>query len=636
MCGIAGIIRFNGAEIQPSEIKALTDAIAHRGPDGEGCWIDAGKKIGLGHRRLAIIDLTELGAQPMHYSNGRFVISFNGEIFNFPELRDELKSRGCTFKSDSDTEVLLASYQQWGKDCLLKFNGFWAFAIWDEQEQELFLARDRFGIKPLYYLHQKEKQFVFASETNQFKWINGFTREADPTLIPFVIQNSWGLEGIGKTIYKSVQQIKPGHHLTVNIHGQVKEHQWWRTEDHLVDIPSSYEEQVQQFKSIFEDAVKLRLRSDVSIASALSGGLDSSSVCSTIHHLASNNPHLYRLPKDWQKAFVAVFPGTEQDERSYAEEVIRHTKGSAVYVDMNDEHLSDRLINSVKQYDTIYSTPLFILDGVYGAMRKNGVTVSMDGHGVDEMLYGYPGNVVNALQYAKENNQTAYATDLETTLSSMLNAEERKRVLQTVNGNEKKDLLQRLFYKIKRGINGTAIQQPWLNEQVIRSVDLSLPKVPEHFQGPEAILYQTFHHTVLPTVLRNFDRGAMQNSIEIRMPFLDYRLVCFVFSLPIQSKLGNGFTKRILRDAMKDILPQSIRTRKLKIGFNAPLKSWYQNELRELIMDEVLSASFKQSNYWNGKVIRDFVLDKTKKQSWTEADSFRFWPVLNAHLLLKH
>jgi asparagine synthase (glutamine-hydrolysing) len=635
MCGIAGIIRFNGAEIHSSEIKALTDAIAHRGPDGEGCWIHENKKIGLGHRRLSIIDLTELGAQPMHYADGRYTITYNGELFNFLELREELLAKGYQFLSDSDTEVLLAAYHAWGKDCLLKFNGFWAFAIWDEQEQELFLARDRFGIKPLYYLHQKEKQLVFASETNQFKHIDGYTREADPTLIPFVIQNSWGLEGIGKTIYKSVQQIKPGHHLTVNLHCEIKEHHWWKTEDHLVDVPSSYDEQVKQFKSIFEDAVKLRLRSDVSIASALSGGLDSSSVYSTIHHLASNNPHLYRLPKDWQKAFVAVFPGTAQDERSYAEEVIRHTKGSAVYVDMNDEHLSDRLINSVKQYDTIYSTPLFILDGVYGAMRKNGVTVSMDGHGVDEMLYGYPTNVMQALQFAKENNQTDYATDLENTLSSMLNAEERKRVLQTVNGQEKKVLLQRLYHKIKRGINKVAVQQPWLDEQAVHNACLLLPDVPTRFQGPEAVLYQTFHHTVLPTVLRNFDRGAMQNSIEIRMPFLDYRLVCYVFSLPMQSKLGHGFTKRILRDAMKGILPEPIRTRKLKIGFNAPLKSWYQHELKEMIRDEVSSTAFTQSHYWNGSVIRDFVLEQTKKQSWTEADSFRFWPVLNAHLLLK-
>jgi asparagine synthase (glutamine-hydrolysing) len=373
----------------------------------------------------------------------------------------------------------------------------------------------------------------------------------------------------------------------------------------------------------------------VSIASALSGGLDSSSVYSIIHHLATNNPNLYRLPKDWQKAFVAVFPGTAQDERSYAEEVIRHTNGSAVYVDMNDEHLSDRLINSIKQYDTIYSTPLFILDGVYGAMRKNGVTVSMDGHGVDEMLYGYPSNVLQALQFAKENNQTDYATDLEQTLSSMLNAEERKRVLQIVNGQEKKDLLHRLYHKIKRKINSDVVQQPWLDEKLIQRTDLLLPDVPERFQGPEAVLYQTFHHTVLPTVLRNFDRGAMQNSIEIRMPFLDYRLVSYIFSLPMQSKLGHGFTKRILRDAMKGILPEPIRTRTLKIGFNAPLKSWYQHELKEMIRDEVSSTAFTQSNYWNGSVIRDFVLDHTKKQSWTEADSFRFWPVLNAHLLLK-
>jgi asparagine synthase (glutamine-hydrolysing) len=635
MCGIAGIVRFKDNEIEKAEIKALTDAIEHRGPDGEGCWIHENKKIGLGHRRLSIIDLTEKGAQPMHYNGGAYTLTFNGEIFNFLEIREELITKGFYFNSDSDSEVLLAAYQYWGNDCLYKFNGFWAFAIWDEIKQELFLARDRYGIKPLYFLHQYEKQFIFASETNQFKCINNFERVPDENLVALVMQNSWGIEGTGKTIFKNIEQVKPGHFIILNVKGDLKIKQWWKTEEHLVEVPKNYEEQVEQFKHLFEDAIKLRLRSDVSIASALSGGLDSSAVYSTIHHLVSTSKNIYRIPKNWQKAFVAVFPGTAQDERKYAEEVVQYTGGNASYIDMNDGHLASKLIKSVKQYDAIYATPLFILDGVYGAMRNNGITVSMDGHGVDEMLYGYPTNVFQALQNEKENGNVDYAIDIENTFTNMVSATESNRLMGR-NSNTKKDFINRQLDKVKSKFKTVSTNETWLNNHLLKGVEIEMPDVPSNFKGSEAQLYSTFHHTVLPTILRNFDRGAMQNSIEIRMPFLDYRLVSYIFSLPKESKVGNGFTKKILRDAMKGILPENVRTRKLKIGFNAPLNNWYNGQLKEMILDETASSSFLQNNYWNGKLVHDFVLQKSKNNNWTEEESFRFWPILNAHLLLKN
>ncbi|HLP36114.1 asparagine synthase (glutamine-hydrolyzing) [Lacibacter sp.] len=637
MCGIAGIIRFKDQPVDASEIRSLTDVIAHRGPDGEGCWISSSQTVGLGHRRLSILDLSDSGSQPMHYADGGLTVVFNGEIFNFAELREELKQKGYQFRSDSDTEVLLAAYHAWGKACLDRFNGFWAFALWDEQKQELWLARDRFGIKPLYYLMQPGKQLVFGSETIQFNYIRDFQREADAGLVSYTIGNCWGLEGLGKTIFRGIEQVRPGHYLTITTKGEINVRHWWATADHLVSVPDSYDQQVEQFREIFEDAVKLRLRSDVNIASALSGGLDSSSVFAGIHHLVTGQKDLYRLPKEWQRAFVAVFPGTEQDERVYAEAVLAHTGGQAVFVDTNTGNdLPERVISSIRSYDTIYSTPLFILDGVYGAMKKHGITVSMDGHGVDEMMYGYAHNVSHALQIEQSKQYTEYANDIRQTWLNMLQPAERKRQLNALRfSNRLSGFMKRKLNGILPGSSQSQSASNWFNQELLSGINLLEPAAPLSFSGAEADLYRTFHYSTLPTILRNFDRGAMRNSIEIRMPFLDYRLVSYVFSLPMQSKLGGGFTKRILRDSMRGILPESVRTRKLKIGFNAPLESWYEKELKELIRDEVSSQRFRQSDYWNGEVISDFVLDKTKNNSWTTSDCFRFWPVLNAHILLK-
>jgi asparagine synthase (glutamine-hydrolysing) len=635
MCGIAGIFRFSSKIVNASEIKSLTDAISHRGPDGEGCWIHPHHFLGLGHRRLSILDLSEQGAQPMHYADGRLTITFNGEIFNFLELRQELKQKGYSFHSDSDTEVLLAAYHCWGKECLHRFNGFWAFALWDEQTKELWMARDRFGIKPLYYLHQPGEQVVFASETQQFKHLEGYERQPEENHLRYILQNPWGLEGLGKTIFKHIEQIRPGHYLTIKPDETIETVQWWDTAAELVTVPDSFEDQTKEFLALLEDAIKIRLRSDVSIASALSGGLDSSAVYCTIHHLVSNYKDLYRLPADWQRSFVAVFPGTEQDERQYAEQVLTHTHGDGEFFDMNTgKDLTDRLLSSIPAYDTVYSTPLFILDGVYGAMRSKGITVSMDGHGVDEMMYGYPDNAFQALQYACTQQDTIYANDLKDTYFSMLSPNQRQVKAKELSNNGT-SFIQKQWVRALRRFRKNVQKAAWFEPFDFSKLSLPSMPVPKHFNQAEAELYKAFHYTVLPTVLRNFDRGAMRNSIEIRMPFMDYRLVRYVFSLPMQSKLGGGFTKRILREAMKGILPENIRTRKLKTGFNAPLQSWYQNELKTFLLDEVNSASFLTSNYWNGKVIRDFTEYACKQNNWPETESFRLWPVLNAHLLLK-
>jgi asparagine synthase (glutamine-hydrolysing) len=491
----------------------------------------------------------------------------------------------------------------------------------------------------LYFYQEQGCRLVFGSETIQFKHLQGYQRVANPACVSVAVQNPWMLEGTGKTIYSGIRQVRPGHYLSVRANGDITETRWWDTSANLTAIPENYNQQVTRFRELFEDAVRIRLRSDVSIGSALSGGLDSSAVYSTIHHLKKDKEAAYRLPADWQRAFVAVFPGTEQDEQEYAQKVLQHTKGEGVFFDMmNSTHgLTDRLIKSIHDYDVIYSTPLMIMDGVYGTMKANGVTVSMDGHGVDEMLYGYSFNVFEAYHYARQLKDEAYAADLYNTYMSMLPEAERIQKEQEFrNNNIRPSFLSRQVNRVRRKLKLAAKQNWWVDPAILQAFAPSPFQIPASFQGSEAALYQAFHYTALPTILRNFDLGAMRNGIEIRMPFLDYRLVSYVFSLPMKSKLGNGFTKRILRDAMQQVLPEEIRTRKLKIGFNAPLLTWYKHNLKQFILDEANSTSFKNSSFWNGKRICAFVEEKYKNNSWTEPECFRVWSFLNAHILLHH
>jgi len=256
MCGIAGIYNLNGTEVNLTALKVFTDSIKHRGPDGSGYELDNGNSLGLGHRRLSILDLSEAGKQPLHYLD-RYAITFNGEVFNFLEIKEELISKGYKFKTNTDTEVVLAAYNEYGKDCLLRFNGMWAFALWDRKENTLFLARDRYGVKPLHYVYLPGQLFAFASETIAFKHLDGFKRSFDETNLVTAVQNSSYIEASGKTIFKNVNQLLPGHTITIGTDKKLNISRWWNTADHLVKANPYYNKQVVEFKELFFSACKL-------------------------------------------------------------------------------------------------------------------------------------------------------------------------------------------------------------------------------------------------------------------------------------------------------------------------------------------------------------------------------------------
>lgn len=538
-----------GSPVDPKELDCFTDALSHRGPDGRGTFLDG--DMGLGHRRLAILDLSEAGRCPMPYGgadNKRYWITFNGEIYNFLELRRQLEQMGHRFRTESDTEVVIAAYAQWGENCLLRFNGMWAFAIWDTLEKKLFLARDRFGVKPLYFL--ATNRFAFASELKAFISLSDFTPAINEELIPRIIAHSYSYEGTtDATIMNGVRRLPGGHCLTITHEGNCTVSKWWETRDHIPAIPSSYEEQVEQFRSLLLDAVRIRMRSDVAVGTCLSGGIDSSAVASA---MSWNQRHgkieLERCPADWQQAFVATFPNTKLDEREYADEVIRHIKAKPHYWVFNDTEALQHIIDSVWATEDVYgglNAPIWC---TYRELRRNNVTVSLDGHGADELLGGYT----------------------------------------------------------------------WYLDWPVNEVNQNL--------------YSDFHATLLPSILRNYDRCSMAHGIEVRMPFMDWRLVTFSCGLPVEAKIGGGYTKRIIRDAMAGIMPDKIRERRLKIGFNSPMIDWYNGGMSELINKIVNHRLWLETPHWNGHQLRDHILAKTKAKAWVLDDwgeALQIWTFMN-------
>lgn len=569
MCGIFGYV----GNIKHDRGLTCLRTMTHRGPDGEGTF--QSPDIFLGHRRLAILDLSDKGKQPMPYANDRYQITYNGEIYNFIEIRDELKKLGHTFRSESDTEVILASFVEWGETCVQKFNGMWAFAIWDTKSKELFLSRDRFGKKPLYYAWMGE-DFVFASE---MKAIAPLLPKIEPDLdIINDVSRIFYYESTERCLIKGINRYPAGHSGWVK-NKKLSLTRYWHTLDNLIDVPETYEEQVELFRELFLDACKIRMRSDVPIGTALSGGLDSSAVFSTLSYLSKQNPNT-RQSSDWQHAFAASFPGTPLDEIEWAERVAKHCRTNITPVVIDPTEHLDEFYTKVYEFEDLYITPHIPFVATYGAMRKAGVMVTLDGHGADELFGGYSFDYLHILH------------------DEMFNLKNTKSVVDTYYDSQITDDTQ---------FNTLPSKNLFILKQFIRNAgkkllgyknthpDSSHPKWQELDYFTQK-LYISFHQTVLPTLLRNYDRYSMMNGVEIRMPFMDHRLVSLAFSLTWQSKIRGGYTKAIIRDAVADLMPKEVAYRKTKIGFNAPMVNWFKGPMRTFFEEIMVNTDFKQSS----------------------------------------
>lgn len=621
MCGIAGIFNLDGSPVPPHELDRMTDSLAHRGPDGRGVYIDTRHGLGLGHRRLAILDPTPAGRQPMSYADGRYWITFNGEIYNFIELRRELTGLGHQFVTDTDTEVILAAYAQWGESCQLHFNGMWAFAIWDSHEGLLFLSRDRFGVKPMHYSFDG-RRFAFASEMKAFLHLSGFVATYDPHAVASALSHSCSLEGTETCLLQGIKRLIGGHSLVIKPGRDPVVTRWWHTMDHVASQPSSSDRQIELLRELFTDACTVRMRSDVPLATTLSGGLDSSSVLCTIASLGANGGT--RRPSDWQRAFVATFPGTVQDERHFAEQAIHKTGAIPCYKEIKTDEILDRLDDFLYQFEEIYDLPGAAWL-IYRELRQNGVVVSLDGHGGDELLAGYHHHVEAAMLDAIwPKSDISRLRDLQTTLGNMY-PPGVSFVMPSPADIPRWTENLKLLCPHAQFLELPPVGQPPKTNGASSNAPqpafswLKLAPPPLHFKGfrddqPHLTgcdfltrrLYYDFHYLTLPTILRNFDRVSMANGVEIRSPFMDWRVVCHAFSLPSSLKIQAGFSKYALRQAMSSLLPTGLKNRTSKIGFTNPAGDWVTGPLKEFVRDSVNSVSFLSSPIWNGPGIRDY------------------------------
>jgi len=578
MCGIAGIISIKPHLVSTERLKQMTDAIAHRGPDGEGLWLNENKTVGLAHRRLAIIDLSVNGKQPMHFpfpsgearpdmiergprERARYSITYNGEIYNYIELKEELKLKGYSFFSQSDTEVILAAYDYWKEECLQQFDGMFAFAIWDEQEQTLFTARDRFGEKPFYYFFDGE-QFVFASEMKAL-WAAGVERSIDHSMLLNYIGLGWvkNPADLSQTFYKNISSLPQAHYLKLDMHiGKNEIVQYWDL-DKETQSTLTESDAIEQFQQLFNTSVTRRLRSDVETGTSLSGGLDSSSITAIIKS---------QIPNSKFQVFTASFPGFEKDETAYAKQIADQFHLQQHLVTPTAETLLNDLQKLIHQQEEPFqSSSIYAQYKVYELAKQQGIKVILDGQGADETLAGYHKYIHWFLQEKVKGGgykaeAEAFAQNniaVDWSWKNKLAARFPDIAAVQLENKANKELLNNKFiandYR-KTNFNKKSIFKPTVSKL-------------------NDLLYYNTMRLGLEELLRYADRNSMAHGVEVRLPFLSHELVQFVFSLPSYYKIRNGYTKYILRESMKELLPSSIVYRTDKIGYEPPQQQWMQS-----------------------------------------------------------
>ncbi len=567
MCGIFGCV----GKLERNKAGECIDRIAHRGPDA--LVVKELDGATLAHARLSILDTSDVANQPMSDISGRYWIIYNGEVYNYLELRLELQKLGYCFKTNGDTEVVLYSYIEWGMEFQKKCNGMWGLAIWDNLKKELFLSRDRFGVKPLYYYRQDDN-FYFASEMKAFfPVMNKKEMNYEPILKRGYFKN----EATEDCCIKEIKKIKAGYSGYYS-KGKLQLYRWWNTLDNILEVPSEYEEQVEYLRELFLDACKIRMRSDVPIGTALSGGVDSSAVIGAMKQVSVGND--VHINADWQHAFVASMPNTTIDETEYAKKAADYIGISIHKVPITAKIDPDEIYKYIYMCEEPYLTSPIPFFQTYGYIRGKGIKVTLDGHGADELFGGYRTPIYAAAKDYRRDKRIM------------------KQLLQTYNDMNFRE------NRIKMDALLDRVDKRYLERSVDENHD-NWKKLSECNRR----LYIEVHEQILPTLLRCYDRYSMGNSVEIRMPFLDYRIVCFAFSIPDTSKLRDGYTKMIVRDAMAPFMDKEIMYRKLKIGFNSPLTEWFQTELKEFLLDIIHSKDFFECELIDSQNVRDKVND---------------------------
>ena len=566
MCGIAGIISKHEGKFSIDDLRKMMHALAHRGPDGEKTWINPTGNALLGHRRLAIIDLSEEAAQPMHWQD-RYSIVHNGELYNYLEIKSELSKKGYSFRTKSDTEVILAAYDHWKENCLPRFNGMFGFAIWDEKDKQLFAARDRFGEKPFYYSFDGKENFFFASE---FKALLSLLPRNinEKMLLNYLALGYQSGKNTDQTFYKGIKTLKPAQYLQLHFVSNsgnpvVEINNYWDFE--IAQDSISEKEALGEFQKLFQGAVKLRHRADVSIGTSLSGGLDSSSIVATSESMQeANNSHT---------CFTASFPGYEKDETKYAKQVAERFSLKHFTNSINAEDLVNDLDKFIGLHqEPIGSSSVYAQYKVFELAKDQNIKVLLDGQGADELLAGYHKYIHWYLQELLVKDHSLFQKEVNALSDNSIWFEWswRNRLAARFPAAAASWLRSSEIQKLRKN--------PDLNEEYKKTFfDQALIYKPMAKGLNDTLLYNAFGPW-LGELLRYADRNSMAHGRELRLPFLDHKLAEFLITLPSSFKIKNGWTKWLLRKSMEASLPNEITWRKDKTGFEPPQESWMKNE----------------------------------------------------------
>lgn len=564
MCGIAGIVSKNTVLTGKERLSAAAGALRHRGPEGEGLWTNEAGTVALGHRRLAIIDLSAAAAQPMHFG-GRYTIVYNGELYNYIELKKDLQDKGYSFRSQSDTEVVLAAYAAWGRECLQQFDGAFAFVIWDEQEGVLFAARDRFGEKPFFY-HYDEEQLAFASEQKAL-WATGIPKDVNKSLLYNFLTIGYTINPAdpSETFYRNIRKLPAASCLTYSLSkNELVVEKWWQV---YVDVNNTITEKeaVETFNDLFSTSIRRRLRSDVGIGTSLSGGLDSSAV---VAFCDAEKSEQYR-----HQCFTASFPGFAKDEQAFATAVARQFNLQHHAVTIQANEVPGLMEQAMRAQEVPFTSASALVQyKVYQTAKAAGVTVVLDGQGADEILAGYH-------KYYKWWWQELYRQK-QLSKSGELEAARALGVQEPFDQkNKAAALLPQFTASILEGKKAReAVRQQGLNHDFAAHYKHQLYyATPHSFDLNGALYYNTFING-LEELLHLADRNSMAHSVEVRLPFLYHPLVEWLFTLPPHFKIHQGWTKWLLRKAVEPRLSTEIVWRKDKVGFEPPQKLWMVNE----------------------------------------------------------
>ncbi len=579
----------------------MAKSLFHRGPDDGGFYVEGA--VGMGFRRLSILDLSEAGHQPMISQDGQYVLVFNGEIFNYVELREDLRQLGYQFRSSGDSEVLLAAYREWGRECLSRLNGMWAFVIYDRRNRRIFGSRDRFGVKPLYYSRSPEV-IQFASEIKALR-ASGYHRPEINwrTASKFLLEGR--LDSQGETFYEGIEQIPPGSGFEVELDGTWHEWSFWS----LDTLPkNAVSDPAENFADLFEDSVRIRMRSDVPVGVCLSGGLDSTAIiCAAARHRDESGG---AQPESLQ-AFC--YMAKEFDESKYIADTLTQTHAQLRQLETSPAELWNDLHKVLWFQDEPVHTMTAVVG--YQLMRlasSSGIRVVLNGQGADETIGGYSSYFQDYWVSLLQQGRVGAAWQSVTAYTNAHGGNARVRMMEAASRCLSWELYRLGAYRrwAQTRRQARLRQNPWF------SADLTQHFINEDVPPSSAALSSSLKQSVisapLPLYLRIEDRNSMAHSVEARLPFLDYRLVSFVHGLPDNWKVRGPWNKYVLREGMRGRIPESVRSRVDKMGFPTASKKWFAHDLYEPLRDILGSRAVRERGiYHAGALIAD--LDRHRR-----------------------